>query len=171
MKAKSGAGFTLIELLVVIAIIGLLASVVLTSLNSARAKARDARRKADLHQLRTMLELYYNDNDKYPPAGSCGYGTNCYAFSTDGPNWIPALAQYAFKMPQDPKNNAASPWNTGNYSYSYGNVSADGQVFDLTTQLENTSDPDRCAVRQYVFYFDNRAWCGPYSTQIYESSP
>jgi len=55
-------GFTLIELLVVIAIIGLLSSVVLASLNTARAKARDARRQADFRQISTVLNFYY---DKY----------------------------------------------------------------------------------------------------------
>jgi type II secretion system protein G len=63
-------GFTLIELLVVIAIIGLLASIVLVSLNSSRIKARDARRNADLRQIRNALELYMQDNNAYP--GSCG---------------------------------------------------------------------------------------------------
>ncbi len=59
-------GFTLIELLVVISIIGLLAAVVLVSLNSARAKSRDARRLGDIHQLQTALELFYNDCGGYP---------------------------------------------------------------------------------------------------------
>jgi prepilin-type N-terminal cleavage/methylation domain-containing protein len=68
LQTKNQKGFTLIELLVVIAIIGLLASVVLLSLNSARARSRDARRVADIAQLRSALELYLNDNGTYPTA-------------------------------------------------------------------------------------------------------
>ncbi len=58
-KAK---GFTLIELLVVISIVGLLSSIVLSSLNATRAKARDAKRVGDLRAVKTALMLYY---DKY----------------------------------------------------------------------------------------------------------
>lgn len=64
--SKPVRGFTLIELLVVIAIIGLLSSVVLASLNSARLKAQDARRLADMHQVENALALYYSTNGKYP---------------------------------------------------------------------------------------------------------
>ena len=62
-------GFTLIELLVVIAIIGILATIVLVSLNSARQKARDTRRIGDLRQVALALEMYYDDNSTYPSSG------------------------------------------------------------------------------------------------------
>ena len=66
-KRSTSRGFTLIELLVVIAIIGLLSSVVLASLSSARSKGRDARRLADIKQLQVALELYYSENNEYAP--------------------------------------------------------------------------------------------------------
>jgi prepilin-type N-terminal cleavage/methylation domain-containing protein len=59
--AHSNRGFTLIELLVVIAIIGILASVVLASLNSARDKGSDAAIKSNLNNARAQAELYYSN--------------------------------------------------------------------------------------------------------------
>jgi prepilin-type N-terminal cleavage/methylation domain-containing protein len=66
--------FTLIELLVVIAVIGFLASIVLVSLSPARAKARDARRVSDLHNIQLALEMYYDSNGTYKVAGTGSSG-------------------------------------------------------------------------------------------------
>jgi uncharacterized protein (TIGR02145 family)/prepilin-type N-terminal cleavage/methylation domain-containing protein len=63
MKQKA---FTLIELLVVIAIIGILATLAVIALQQARQNARDTKRVADVKQISTALELYFNDNQLYP---------------------------------------------------------------------------------------------------------
>ena len=98
---QSKAGFTLIELLVVIAIIGILSSVVLASLNSARQKGRDARRVSDIKQLQLALELFYDANQSYPT-------TSLTTLSDSG---------YIAVIPADPTTNAA---------YTYQPLLADG---------------------------------------------
>ena len=64
-KAKK-QGFTIIELLVVIAIIGILSTLVVVALQSARQSARDAKRISDIKQMQLALELYYNTRGEYP---------------------------------------------------------------------------------------------------------
>ncbi len=172
------SGFTLIEILVVIAIIGILATVVLVSVNSARKKSRDARRVADLRQIRIALEVFYDDHGYYPQS-ACGWDCNGYRVSYNA-TWDALAADllpYIPTLPKDPINNANTPWNNGGFSYAYGNVgrSTYPAQYDLTGQLEDTANPDRCEVKGWRFYFDRGYWCtafgGSYSNQIYEASP
>jgi prepilin-type N-terminal cleavage/methylation domain-containing protein len=98
-RSSSARGFTLIELLVVIAIIGLLSSIVLASLSSARQKSRDARRLADIRQLQTALELYANDNGgTYPGTGGTWYDNSC---DPSFANFTSLVSNY-YKLPADP---------------------------------------------------------------------
>lgn len=109
MNSRTRNGFTLIELMVVIAIIGLLSAVVLVSLNTARAKARDAQRKEEMLSIQQALQLYANDhNGSYPvSSGWNGYGVgNCGGLAgtlTGASGYIPNLAPaYISVLPVDP---------------------------------------------------------------------
>jgi len=111
--------FTLIELLVVIAIIGVLSSVVLASLNTARAKARDAKRVSDLHEIQLALEMYYNEHDAYPAQSSDTTVAN--SLGSLVPQNIPAL-------PTDPTYTGSSGYR---YTQSAG-------YYTLLAHLERT---------------------------------
>lgn len=112
-KQVKRAGFTLVELLVVIAIIGLLGSIVLVSLNSARTKARDARRKADLNQLSLALELYYDSHNGYPDDTFNGWEQPCKTTTND----IGKIVTEGFiaVLPCDPINSGSGGSGLGYY--------------------------------------------------------
>src|SRR3989344_4991913 len=104
---KLKKGFTLIELLVVVAIIGILSTVVLASLGVARDKARYARTKADIDQIRKAMLIYKLDNEELPPIGD-----NCSSCSNP-PNstWTLAIdslvsgGYFGSRVLRDPWNN------------------------------------------------------------------
>lgn len=81
-KPKQKA-FTLIELLVVIAIIGILATLAVVALQQARSRARDSRRVADIKQIQTALELFFNENSRYPTSDEWDSGMIFSASSGD----------------------------------------------------------------------------------------
>jgi prepilin-type N-terminal cleavage/methylation domain-containing protein len=128
-KNKS-AGFTLIELLVVIAIIGILASVVLASLNSARAKGADAAVKGGMANMAAQIELWYdNHGNTYGPtsggAGTCAAGSETGAFSD--PVVKAGIANIT--------KNSASGGGSGTSAVKCS-TSADGQSWAISTSLK-----------------------------------
>lgn len=124
-------GFTLIELLVVIAIIGLLSTLSIVALNSARARSRDARRVSDIKQIQTALEMYYNVANQYPAAGTLA---NDLSTSTS-----PAIKfggtsfMTAWPVAPTPFDNstATAHCNAGNNTYVYTQTSS-GASYTLT---------------------------------------
>ena len=89
---KLNKGFTLIELLVVIAIIGILSSVVLASLTTARARGQAAAVQSQLSNMRAQAELYYStNNNKYAQtdqasvsSANCSDAATLFAGPTNG---------------------------------------------------------------------------------------
>jgi prepilin-type N-terminal cleavage/methylation domain-containing protein len=88
---QSKKGFTLVELLVVIAIIGVLVTIVLIAINPVRViqNSQDTKHRSELNQVKTALQLYYNENKRYPTAGATGE-----FFSTPAAPAIPFTTTY-----------------------------------------------------------------------------
>ena len=155
---KNKKSFTLIELLVVVSIIGLFSSIVLVSLKGARAKARDAKRKADLKQIAIALLLYAQDHDGLPSSGfgwhngGNGWATNrdngnpCYSGGDledflDGTDpQVPSPQNFYIKMPHDPLCGGCSGCggNPGGYMYYHWGT----EKAILYAHLENPSSED-----------------------------
>lgn len=146
---KNKKGFTLIELLVVISILGVLAVLVISNINEARARARDVRKKEDMAQLRTALKLYYNDYNSYPlsstscngqyniPKGCGTAGTDCCPNANSGCPQFSAGGTTGC----DTTYMSKLPVGLGTNVIGYF-ASADGDYYCIKTTLENASDPD-----------------------------
>lgn len=117
--------FTLIELLVVLAIIGILAAMIIASLSGARARARDATRKSDLRQVKTALEMYFNDIEKYPTG--VGVGTD---WTTLTATLSASPTVYMSTVPKDPQD----PDKT--YSYVPVDLPTPGTAYYMCATLE-----------------------------------
>lgn len=139
-------GFTLIELLVVIAIVSLLSSIVMATLNSSRSKARDTRRVADINQLKTALELYYDSNKQYPLSGGATSPNNSWNNSNDS-SWATlktAMTPYITDLPIDPKQDSSGWAPSGKFSYAYlsRGYGCPQQWYMIVYLLEKASGPD-----------------------------
>lgn len=129
--SKLSKGFTLIELLVVIAIIGILSSVVLASMNSARKKSRDSRRQQDLKGLATALELSFDQNGAYPTSQTTGSPAAVRVVPASGTSAVAALVSGGFlsTLTDDPLSSV-------HYWYVSDNT---GTTYCLGAEMEGTA--------------------------------
>ncbi len=151
-KLNGKKGFTLIELLVVISIIALLSTIVLASVSSARAKARDRKRMLDLKQVQNAIELYYSTYGVYPTTGA-GWRGNCLGYGgfgiTGSNGWVPDVAPtYISVLPLDPK-----PANGVHGCYLY---SSNGTDYKILAEQTVESFPVVASVCQVPYGF--RDW-------------
>lgn len=148
-KIQTNKGFTLIELLVVIAIIGLLSSIVLVSLSSARSKARDTKRVGETRAIETALTLYSLDNNGLVPESTYqstssvprladGTTIDCAANEANNQALYTALATY---LPNRP---LPDPQASKGYCYIYVTQSnaVAGVAYDqFGNEIEIIGDP------------------------------
>lgn len=119
-------GFTIVELLIVIVVIGILAAITIVAYNGIQQRARDTQRKSDITTMAKALELYYIDNDSFPPGSGSTSINSGWSTTADSswPNLETTLKSYVSRLPRDPISTqtgaGAFPWNDpAGYDYSY----------------------------------------------------
>lgn len=124
--------FTLIEVLVVSTIIAVLTAIGIVSYARINMRSRDAKRKSDMEQIRSALEMYRADNGSYPNTGAPNF--------TDVSNLAAVLVpSYMAGIPSDPK----SP--TQEYRYQATNpVSGKYYGYCLSARIESENPVDTC---------------------------
>jgi prepilin-type N-terminal cleavage/methylation domain-containing protein len=146
MEKMKRRGFTLLEALAVIAIIGIISTIVVVMLNSTRAKMRDAKRLADVRQIQTALELYFDDKQQYPDGATVAValgGANASALCTGGFVAAPCPAGATTYMGTVPS--AAVPpdglCSSGTNAFVYTTPTATAAVsYDLAFCLGGSTD-------------------------------
>ena len=138
---KAAKGFTLIELLVVIAIIGILSSIVLASLNTARQKSRDARRVADIKQVQLAMQLYYDASSTYPTALS----ELAPIYIATIPSDPVAQAAYFYEPLPNGCTTACSSYHVGADLEDENNQALNSDQDDADTVFTATDDTTGCA--------------------------
>ncbi len=116
-------------------IIAILATMVAINIQATLAKTRDGRRKSDLNQIKTALNLYYNNYGSYPPSDDATHQINgCDSGDcTWGLVWNKNGTNYMKILPKDPIVST---------TYKYGYQRTDLNSFVLWATLETKSDPD-----------------------------
>ena len=148
MKNTNKKGFTLIELLVVIAIIGLLATLSVVALNNARAKSRDAKRVADIKQIQTALELYYNDMNLYPTSTMMTSTNLAGIYSTSSVNGNIVTTTYMQSIPVPPTPPTTDTWYTYNTQLSGASYTLQ---YDLEGNVGNISAGQHTATNASLY--------------------
>lgn len=125
---KNQKGFSLTELIVVSGILGSIATVSAAQISDYLPAARDAQRKANIHQVQTALALYYDDNLEYPASA---------AREPSARDW-----QMIKEILEDPEDIympevPLDPLNEDNYTFKYW---SNGQTFQISFETEDPED-------------------------------
>ncbi|MBN1778996.1 MAG: type II secretion system protein [Candidatus Buchananbacteria bacterium] len=149
---KSKKGFTLIEFLILLAIIALVIIVALWGMNSARQKARDARRLAVVQQIQSALNLYFFDFNAFPAPSNqpvvLGTGSDCNGESCSTISAGRAISNvasgkiYMSLIPGDPSGKDGSKCSSSSSTvcnYAYQAVGSDSSQYEIWFYLETAT--------------------------------